>query len=165
MFSPTRPDLHLWCHCSKCVCYCVCFHPLGQTCSINIDDCDPDPCDATGTEECVDLVEDFMCDCKPGYMGKNCSVSSQQTTVYHISRGICSVSPVPMCVCTMHTNHWKVGASVIIMLLIWDIVLKHFTNKFLVDNDWYIKFVTEVCVMRLFSDMFSWLTDSTDIFS
>ncbi len=52
----------------------------GQDCEDDLDDCDPDPCDPTGTLSvgngggCVDLLDDYQCICRGGYTGKNCTV-------------------------------------------------------------------------------------------
>lgn len=37
----------------------------------DIDDCNPNPCLNEGS--CADKIDDFMCDCKAGFMGKTCS--------------------------------------------------------------------------------------------
>ena len=42
----------------------------GDNCETNIDDCDPDPCLNSG--QCIDLINDYKCPCKPGFKGKNC---------------------------------------------------------------------------------------------
>ena len=39
----------------------------------DIDDCDPNTCMNNGT--CTDGVDDFTCDCLPGFTGKNCEMS------------------------------------------------------------------------------------------
>ena len=41
----------------------------GETCAININDCDPNPC-VHGA--CTDAVNDFSCACQPGWNGKEC---------------------------------------------------------------------------------------------
>ena len=38
---------------------------------IDIDDCASNPCKNDG--ECVDKVNDFECQCKPGFTGKDCN--------------------------------------------------------------------------------------------
>ena len=57
----------------NCVCL-YCF--VGLDCGDNTENCNSDPCDPTGTETngCGDLLNDYECNCKDGYMGKNCSV-------------------------------------------------------------------------------------------
>ena len=39
----------------------------------DIDDCKGNPC--SNDAKCVDLVNDYKCECKPGYEGKNCDKS------------------------------------------------------------------------------------------
>lgn len=41
-----------------------------MSCSIEIDECDSDPCQNGGT--CNDLVNAFSCDCPAGYEGDMC---------------------------------------------------------------------------------------------
>ena len=54
------------------------FHPdfilSGKNCEIDIDDC-VGMCMDDNTDVCVDRLNDYTCTCKPGYMGKNCTVS------------------------------------------------------------------------------------------
>lgn len=50
---------------------------IGSICQSNINECSPYPCDPVGGLQCRDAVNDYMCDCRPGYTGKNCSVSIQ----------------------------------------------------------------------------------------
>ena len=50
----------------------------GRNCSINIDDCTPNPCENGGT--CTDLVNDFMCNCDEGFTGRNCSTDIDDCT-------------------------------------------------------------------------------------
>ncbi|XP_058015556.1 fibropellin-3-like [Ahaetulla prasina] len=45
---------------------------LGETCSVDIDECESQPCENGGS--CVDLVNSYRCDCLPGYSGETCSV-------------------------------------------------------------------------------------------
>ena len=42
---------------------------------LDIDDCNPDPCQNNGT--CTDLVNDYQCDCVSGFNGTNCDNSKQ----------------------------------------------------------------------------------------
>ena len=51
---------------------------LGQQCQNNINDCADSPCDSVGSIRCVDLLNDYRCDCRDGYMTKNCSVCHSQ---------------------------------------------------------------------------------------
>ena len=45
---------------------------MGDSCEINIDDCDPLPCQNSAT--CVDKIKDYDCNCYLGYQGKNCEI-------------------------------------------------------------------------------------------
>lgn len=48
---------------------CVCDEGLqGQNCSDNLPDCNHSFCENNST--CMDLVNDYICDCQPGYNGK-----------------------------------------------------------------------------------------------
>jgi len=49
-------------------------HPLFYY-NADIDDCAGQPCQNGGN--CTDKVNDFHCDCVPGYTGKNCSIGEQ----------------------------------------------------------------------------------------
>ncbi|KAG8141786.1 hypothetical protein E2320_006463, partial [Naja naja] len=51
---------------------CSC-HPgfEGETCSINTDECESEPCKNGGN--CMDLVNGYHCDCLPGYSGTECA--------------------------------------------------------------------------------------------
>ena len=42
--------------------------------SLDIDDCQSDPCQNNGT--CRDLVNDYRCDCVAGFNGTNCENST-----------------------------------------------------------------------------------------
>ena len=46
----------------------------GSRCEANVNDCYPNPCSATGTDQCLDLVDSFQCVCNPGYTGIRCEV-------------------------------------------------------------------------------------------
>ena len=50
----------------------------GQNCDIDIsgDSCDSNPCDPTGSLSCEDGFFDFTCECRPGFVGKDCSVEA-----------------------------------------------------------------------------------------
>ena len=56
--------------CSGCDC-----HPgyTGPVCDVDIDECDPNPCQNRGN--CTDLINDYICTCATGYTGKSCSVN------------------------------------------------------------------------------------------
>ena len=43
----------------------------GRLCEININDCASNPCPRNG--QCVDLINSYVCHCKPGFTGANCS--------------------------------------------------------------------------------------------
>lgn len=47
--------------------YLYVCHSKGVACDYNIDDCAASPCASTGS--CIDLVNDYRCDCAPGYTG------------------------------------------------------------------------------------------------
>ena len=40
---------------------------------IELDDCRNDPCQNGG--QCIDLANDYRCNCNPGFGGKNCQFS------------------------------------------------------------------------------------------
>jgi len=42
---------------------------IGATCEVNVNDCDPDPCD-NGT--CTDGANSYQCECEPDYQGPEC---------------------------------------------------------------------------------------------
>jgi hypothetical protein len=46
---------------------------MGKDCQININDCQPQPCQHNGV--CVDGVNYFACLCKAGYSGSLCEVN------------------------------------------------------------------------------------------
>uniref|UniRef100_A0A1X7T6V2 EGF-like domain-containing protein n=1 Tax=Amphimedon queenslandica TaxID=400682 RepID=A0A1X7T6V2_AMPQE len=52
------------------ICHCVEGY-TGKNCSVNIDDCSPNPCQNGAT--CNDRVADYQCDCPNGFRGRNCS--------------------------------------------------------------------------------------------
>ncbi len=56
----------------QCICAGTGFY--GDTCTIPIDDCDPDPCQ--NGAGCTDLVNDFECDCPLGFEGKDCGTQA-----------------------------------------------------------------------------------------
>ncbi|CAM4647749.1 unnamed protein product [Lepidochelys olivacea] len=45
----------------------------GENCSVNIDECESQPCQNGGC--CTDLVNGFLCHCLPGYSGVECTVN------------------------------------------------------------------------------------------
>ena len=44
----------------------------STNCTVNINDCDTNPCMNSGI--CVDLINDYICQCISGYARKNCTV-------------------------------------------------------------------------------------------
>ena len=49
---------------------CDCQDGLtGKSCEININDCQPDPCEHG---KCFDKIGDYECQCEPGYEGTRC---------------------------------------------------------------------------------------------
>ncbi|ELU09492.1 hypothetical protein CAPTEDRAFT_223674 [Capitella teleta] len=47
----------------------------GTDCDEEINECDPDPCNATGSASCENLIAAYECVCNTGYTGVNCSES------------------------------------------------------------------------------------------
>ncbi len=47
----------------------------GMNCETNVDDCVWSSCIHS---RCVDLIQNYRCDCDPGYTGDNCSVRSRE---------------------------------------------------------------------------------------
>jgi len=66
--------LHLFIH----VAITLLYLSLGD-----VNECLSNPCSAEGTASCVQLVNAYRCDCKPGYYGTNC----------HENTTLCEVSP------------------------------------------------------------------------
>ena len=52
----------------------------GSLCNTTIDNCSPDPCDATGSASCTNSVGAFTCNCNTGYRGNKCSQPPQYIT-------------------------------------------------------------------------------------
>ena len=50
--------------------YLCFFCKPGDRCELNIDNCASLPCLNSG--ECIDLIDDYQCNCQTGYIGKNC---------------------------------------------------------------------------------------------
>jgi len=44
----------------------------GELCELEIDECDPNPCQNGGT--CTDLLADYECTCPEGYLGDDCEI-------------------------------------------------------------------------------------------
>ena len=53
-------------------CNCSGTGYAGEHCSVNINECDPNPCKNGAT--CVDGVANYICICSVGYTGKNCNI-------------------------------------------------------------------------------------------
>lgn len=45
-----------------------------QKCEGDVNECLSNPCSAPGTQACVQLVNSFRCDCRPGYAGRSCDM-------------------------------------------------------------------------------------------
>ena len=45
----------------------------GKNCEVDINECEPNPCNNNGT--CVDEINDYKCTCKAGFVGKSCEVN------------------------------------------------------------------------------------------
>ncbi|KAM3911904.1 protein crumbs homolog 1-like isoform 2-T2 [Leptodactylus fuscus] len=45
----------------------------GENCSVNINECEPAPCENAGS--CVDQINGFICQCAPGYTGVLCTIN------------------------------------------------------------------------------------------
>ena len=53
---------------------CTCTNGFtGHNCDVNINECLSNPCDATGSLNCTDLIGRYKCYCKGGYVGVTCS--------------------------------------------------------------------------------------------
>ena len=59
----------------------------GRNCSVNINDCENDPCKNKAT--CEDLVNDFKCKCKDGYEGKVCDKVIERCPTCNTTGGEC----------------------------------------------------------------------------
>ena len=54
------------------MCNCTDTGFKGDSCEINIDDCESSPCQ--NGAPCTDKIKDYDCDCYLGYSGKNCEI-------------------------------------------------------------------------------------------
>ena len=63
MLSSHGLALHQWVHAALA-------GFAGTYCQVNVDDCQPMPC--SNHIECVDLVDDYRCECTPGFSGTIC---------------------------------------------------------------------------------------------
>lgn len=50
-----------------------CF--LGLQCEAELDECLSDPCAPEGTEKCLDLDNQYKCECRDGYEGSRCETN------------------------------------------------------------------------------------------
>lgn len=51
----------------------------GQNCEINIDECASNPCLNNAT--CNDEINNFTCDCQPGFNGRLCEINIDECEV------------------------------------------------------------------------------------
>ncbi|KAJ8978001.1 hypothetical protein NQ317_004546 [Molorchus minor] len=76
--------------------YDVCeLHPVspdsrGETCETNIDDCEDASCPPG--KVCVDLVNNYECQCPPGFAGKDCSTDVDPCAKEPCHNGTCVVT-------------------------------------------------------------------------
>ncbi len=60
------------------------FHILfvlaGVNCEIDIDECEFQPCQNGAT--CLDGINEFTCDCKPGFEGERCQIEINECEKY-----------------------------------------------------------------------------------
>ena len=54
-------------------CTCTVTGTGGTLCEDNKDNCDPYPCVIPNTIQCHDRINDYYCQCKPGFRGTNCT--------------------------------------------------------------------------------------------
>lgn len=67
---------------------CVCPTGFaGPECTTNINDCNPSLCQHGG--KCIDKVNDFECDCCPGWSGRNCEKFNSEEDVCGCGQGTC----------------------------------------------------------------------------
>ena len=45
---------------------------VGPRCEGDVNECLSNPCNMAGTQDCVQLNNNFRCDCKDGFTGKLC---------------------------------------------------------------------------------------------
>lgn len=75
---------------------------LFYRCEGDVNECLSDPCNRPGTQDCVQLVNDYRCDCKPGYMGRHCEIKLNYcATNPCLNGGVCTTNPngTPFCIC------------------------------------------------------------------
>jgi len=63
----------------------------------DIPECDSAPCDAAGTDQCIDLVLEYTCACNAGKTGVLCEIGTSRDRRQHLTRRAeineCSSSP------------------------------------------------------------------------
>ena len=57
---------------------------------LDIDDCTPEACQNNAT--CVDVVNDFQCDCAPGFTGEFCETSKYCATYVRVSVHVSTIN-------------------------------------------------------------------------
>lgn len=57
---------------------------------LDIDDCESVPCKNNAT--CIDGIDEFSCQCSPGYYGDNCTESKDHILIYHYVIIVCEKS-------------------------------------------------------------------------
>ena len=61
-------------------CKCLCMAGFeGAYCEVNIDDCKLPNQLCSGTGKCIDQINGYRCECKPGYIGDNCERKTTTT--------------------------------------------------------------------------------------
>ena len=60
--------------CMDQVGYYTCDCPLGfvgNNCEGDVNECLSNPCHAEGSQDCIQLINDYQCICKPNYTGRS----------------------------------------------------------------------------------------------
>lgn len=47
----------------------------------DVNECLSNPCNSQGTADCVQLINDYRCECKPGHTGQLCAENTTSCTV------------------------------------------------------------------------------------
>lgn len=58
----------------------VSFRTTGENCSVNIDECESEPCQNGGA--CEDAVNGYACTCSAGFLGE-CPTAGAQAGTFH----------------------------------------------------------------------------------